>query len=223
MSTIPIRDLVKTRKPSIETLLMDYGNVLSLPQSVAEVERMAQLCGLPMPEFEDVRWKIRPEYDRGQMNGPSYWRAVIATGNKVVEAGQIEELISMDIQSWLSINTSTMQWVKHLRRQGVRLAMLSNMPAELARYMENNSDWTACFSPMIFSCDLGCIKPDPAIYRLCLTKLKTAADRVLFVDDRAENVAAAIESGMHGIVFDGADQTRHRVEELFDLRASPSR
>jgi putative hydrolase of the HAD superfamily len=64
------------------------------------------------------------------------------------------------------------------------------------------------------SCYLGLRKPGPAIYRRALDILGKPADRILFIDDRAENVAAAAASGMKTIQFQGADSLRHELEKL---------
>ncbi|GGF40833.1 hypothetical protein GCM10011611_54080 [Aliidongia dinghuensis] len=54
------------------------------------------------------------------------------------------------------------------------------------------------------SFELGLVKPDPTAYRRVLTLEQCAAEDVVFVDDRAENVAAATALGMDGIVFTDA-------------------
>ena len=64
------------------------------------------------------------------------------------------------------------------------------------------------------SCYLGLRKPEPAIYRRALDILGRPAERILFIDDRAENAAAAAASGMKTIRFEGADQLRSQLESL---------
>jgi FMN phosphatase YigB (HAD superfamily) len=44
-------------------------------------------------------------------------------------------------------------------------------------------------------------KPDPAIYLKTAEALKTEVDRILFIDDRAENVAAAAKLGMQAVHY----------------------
>jgi putative hydrolase of the HAD superfamily len=53
------------------------------------------------------------------------------------------------------------------------------------------------------SCYLGLRKPGQAIYKRALDILGVPAQRILFIDDRAENVAAAEAVGMKGIRFTG--------------------
>ncbi len=47
----------------------------------------------------------------------------------------------------------------------------------------------------------GVAKPDPAIYRIAAARAGVRVDRCLFVDDRQENVDAALALGMTGVLF----------------------
>ncbi|MGB6687781.1 MAG: HAD-IA family hydrolase [Terracidiphilus sp.] len=61
------------------------------------------------------------------------------------------------------------------------------------------------------SCYLGLRKPEPAIYRRALDILGRPAERILFIDDRTENAAAAAAAGMKVIRFEGADKLRSQL------------
>ena len=64
------------------------------------------------------------------------------------------------------------------------------------------------------SCYLGLRKPEAAIYKRALDILGRPAERVLFIDDRAENVAGAVGAGVRGIVFTGAESLRGELVSL---------
>jgi putative hydrolase of the HAD superfamily len=64
------------------------------------------------------------------------------------------------------------------------------------------------------SCYLGLRKPEAAIYRRALDILGKPPERVLFIDDRAENVAGAAAAGMKTIRFEGADPLRRELQAL---------
>jgi putative hydrolase of the HAD superfamily len=207
-------------RTAIQAVIFDYGNVLSRPQASSDLNAMAERCGMPIERFHEFYWKFRPAYDRGELNGTSYWTAVTAEGGKRPTPEDISQLVSLDIQSWLHINQATMTWAVQLRRAGIRLALLSNMPFEIARYIESNCPWVSYFDPLIFSCDLGSVKPELTIYKNCLARLNILPDKVLFLDDRAENVAAAAQLGIPGLVFDDMEKVSREVQRLFDLSLS---
>jgi putative hydrolase of the HAD superfamily len=70
------------------------------------------------------------------------------------------------------------------------------------------------FNVSLSSCYLGLRKPDAAIYRRALDILGRPAERILFIDDRAENVAGAAASGMKAVIFEGANPLRRALEAL---------
>lgn len=69
-------------------------------------------------------------------------------------------------------------------------------------------DWLGRFDVLVLSYQLRTVKPDPAIYRYVLEKLGSLAGETLFVDDRQENVDAALALGMKGVVFSTVDKLR---------------
>ncbi len=56
------------------------------------------------------------------------------------------------------------------------------------------------------------MKPDPAIYALALDRFGLAPDEGLFVDDRADNVAAAERGGFVGHIFRDAPTLRSALK-----------
>lgn len=57
----------------------------------------------------------------------------------------------------------------------------------------------------------GYVKPDPRLFQILLDRYQLKAEECIFVDDNPDNVAAARELGMQGIVFRGADDFRKQL------------
>jgi putative hydrolase of the HAD superfamily len=70
------------------------------------------------------------------------------------------------------------------------------------------------FQVAFSSCYFGLRKPDRAMYRRALDILGRPPERVLFIDDRQQNVDGATATGMKAILFEGADVLRGRLERL---------
>jgi putative hydrolase of the HAD superfamily len=70
------------------------------------------------------------------------------------------------------------------------------------------------FDVALSSCYLGLRKPEAAIYRRALDILGRPAERILFIDDRTENVAGAEAAGMKAIQFKGSDSLRGELVSL---------
>jgi glucose-1-phosphatase len=67
------------------------------------------------------------------------------------------------------------------------------------------------FDPVLFSCELGAVKPDPAIFRAALDRLGCAPADVLFLDDRPTNVTAARGLGLAAETYVDARQAADRI------------
>jgi putative hydrolase of the HAD superfamily len=70
------------------------------------------------------------------------------------------------------------------------------------------------FKVAFSSCYMGLRKPEPAMYLRALDILGCKPGRVLFIDDRQENVAGGLAAGMKAIRFTGAETLRAALGEL---------
>jgi 2-haloacid dehalogenase len=64
------------------------------------------------------------------------------------------------------------------------------------------------FRDVVVSGREGLLKPDPAIYRLCLARNGLDPARALFIDDSPANVAGAAAVGLEAIRFTGPEDLR---------------
>jgi putative hydrolase of the HAD superfamily len=91
---------------------------------------------------------------------------------------------------------------------------LNNEARETNEYRFSHFGLRNYFKVAFSSCYLSLRKPEPPIYRAALDILGRPADRVLFIDDRQENVAGAITAGMKAIQFQGAVALRTELVSL---------
>ena len=70
------------------------------------------------------------------------------------------------------------------------------------------------FERIFISHDMGVRKPEERSFLIVLEALGLPADAVVFIDDREENVEAARALGIHGIVFENAQDTETRFLKL---------
>ena len=185
----------------ITTVIFDFGYVLSLPPRVSDYQELAALAGVDGKPFEAIYWGQRADYDRGAIDGPTYWRRIAkATGKEIIPA-QIQSLIAADIAIWMRANPIMMEWVLALKHHGLKIAVLSNMPIEISRYMRQNAPWFGDFDYVCFSAEVHLAKPEAAIFHASLKALRSRPEECLFIDDRPENVEAARALGMQALQF----------------------
>jgi putative hydrolase of the HAD superfamily len=193
-------------------VMFDYGGVICTPQPDGDVAAMAAVAGAGMADFAGGYWPFRSAYDAADLTARGYWQAVAGHLGRSFTGSQIGELVRLDIVSWSHLQQGTLEVIREARAAGHRLALLSNAPAEMARAVEG-MPLAGHFEYLLFSCDLRAVKPDATCFGKALSRLGAAAEEVTFVDDRAENVAAAAMLGLRAIQFTGAQPLRSALAE----------
>ena len=102
----------------------------------------------------------------------------------------------------------TVAVVRDLHAAGVPLLGLTNWSAELYPYAPATFDFLALLDDVVVSGREGVAKPDPRRLRDRRGAGRAPARRLAFVDDRADNVAAAAALGMDAILFTDAATLR---------------
>jgi len=87
-----------------------------------------------------------------------------------------------------------------------RLGLLSNTDPLHVRHMEASYPFFALFPVRIYSCVVGCSKPNPLIFREALRALKVRAEEAIYIDDVEAYVEAAKGLGMASIRFQSPPQ-----------------
>jgi 2-haloacid dehalogenase len=82
-----------------------------------------------------------------------------------------------------------------LRAKGVAVFALTNFGRHSFAEARPQMDFLAEFDRTYVSGEMGVIKPDPQIYQMVEADCGLAGDRLLFTDDRADNIAAAADRG----------------------------
>ena len=200
-----------------QAVILDYGNVLSLPPTPEAVEGIAAVMNAPVELFLSSAWGHRLAYDKAELNPADYWNLVARECSCMVTSEQIERLVELDSQSWGRPNEAIVKWARAIREAGLRTAILSNMPAPMRDYLDRSCAWLPEFDQRTFSCDVRSAKPMPEIYAHCLKGLGIAPQDALFLDDRLENVQAAQEFGIHTILFTDAEEAGWELERRFSI------
>jgi putative hydrolase of the HAD superfamily len=194
--------------PAVDTVLFDYGMVLSGPPDPTAWARMRAVTGLDEKRLHAAYWEFRHDYDRAALTGPAYWHAVAAHAGIALTDAQLSELLADDVDLWTDLNTPMVEWAARLQRAGIRTGILSNIGDCIAEGIIAKLPWLSGFYHCTWSHSLFMAKPEPAIFLKAAEALDTPPSRILFIDDREDNVAAAVASGMTAIQY-----TNHAVFE----------
>jgi putative hydrolase of the HAD superfamily len=202
----------------INWVVFDLGDVVL--RSTTALPELADLLGVAPDRFTEAYFAHRKEYDLHTDPGVFWTSVALDAGAHAPDTALWAELVRIDDLGWSTTDPETIQLVDDLAAlPGVELAVLSNAPSSMGRLIQTQP-WSAAFEHLLFSGDLGVIKPDQQIYRTLLDRLRARGDRptrpdeVAFLDDRADNIAGSIEAGIHGFVFTGAARARTDLRTL---------
>ncbi len=185
-------------------LLCDYGEVLCFPPSAADraVLMAAADWNPARGDFWQAYWTDRLAYDRADLSAEEYWTRMLGYAPR---PDQLGHLIAADTAGWLHPNRAVIAAAERAGERGLRLAILSNAPAEVAAGIDS-APWLAAFCQRFFSCRLRAVKPEAVAYRAVLDALGAEPSEVVFFDDRPANVAGAARVGIDARLFKTAAQ-----------------
>jgi putative hydrolase of the HAD superfamily len=195
----------------VKAVLFDYGMVLSGPPDPAAWARILTITNLSEDILHREYWTHRHAYDRGDLTGIAYWNKVATGAGIILIPAQITELIAADVDLWSQLNTPMLEWAQRLQRAGIRTGILSNIGDAMSTGLLAKYEWLKDFDHRTWSHCFNLAKPEPAIYLHAADGLQTPPANILFIDDRPENIAAALTVGMQAIHYTTHDAFEHEM------------
>ena len=193
---------------ALRAVVFDYGMVLTGEPDAEAYAALLRITGLPRERFEPRYWADRPAYDEGKLSGIAFWQKFLRDAGIPPNQEMVEELNRWDVRLWTAQNPDMLAWQLALKQRGLLTAILSNMGDDVLVSVEREFDWIHRFDVLVWSCQVGVVKPDPAIYRYALKQLQTQPEETLFIDDKLLNIEAAQALGMQAIEFSTIERLR---------------
>jgi len=174
-----------------------------------------------------VQWRPEDAFDRliGEARRRALFSAVdLDTMNKRVDLGdEIADVVAECAVAHPEWREEVLIWNTHwadmfqpvipesvrllraLRARGVPVLALSNFGDRTFDLAQTMYPFLTEFDQMYISGRMRMMKPDPEIYAALEAACGFAPDRLLFADDRADNIAAAEARGWQGHLFEGPE------------------
>lgn len=197
----------------ISTILFDVGGVL-LTNAWDRRERDAVLArfGLDRADFEFRHAEVADPWERDEVSVDEYLRRTVFFQPR--SFSQAEFLDAIRVES-VPLSDSALGVVRQLAASDQYvLATVNNESRAMNEYRLSKFGLPEYFSAFFTSCYLGVRKPDRRIYQIALDVLQRDPDGAVFIDDRPENVAAAVSLGIHGIRYQGSAQLADELGRL---------
>ena len=176
-----------------DVLLFDLGGVLV---ENSAIEGLQALLQTPLAEAAIrqrlVECRTLRDFEVGALEPSAFAKAFVTEWDLAVPPS----MFLGHFRSWSRALLPGARELLDRLRPRYRLAALSNSNAVHWDRNTNDLGITGLFDVAYSSHQLGCHKPEPAIYREALNRLGVAAERVAFFDDFEPNVIAARAEGM---------------------------
>ncbi|MER8072907.1 HAD family phosphatase [Streptomyces sp. NPDC094034] len=190
----------RSQSESSTIVVWDLGGVLA--PSGRALGALAAALDVPESGLADPYWAHRDAYDLGA-SPDEYWHRIAKDLGRPLNQEWVDRLDRIDTECWSGLAPESADLLARLTHRGTPLGILSNAPDSLATAVRRAS-WSDVFETLVFSSDLGLMKPDPLVYGKTDERLGRAPSDVVFFDDRRENVAAARAHGWRAHVWTGA-------------------
>jgi putative hydrolase of the HAD superfamily len=164
-------------------------------------------------EYRDWYWSDPERLYWGRLHLEAARREIVAGGlrrlgvDDLLMAKEIASAYAVLREEGVKTFPDAMKVLRALRVRGIRLALVTNGPAELQESKIAVHRLPDLFDCILISGNLGYGKPDERIFRLALTELGVAAHETWMVGDNLEwDVLAAQRLGILGIWVDAHGQ-----------------
>ena len=162
------------------------------------------------------------EVETGRMSGRHYFDRYIRPLAPTWSYGDL-------VQVWVDVfsrNERGQRLFADLRRQRHPVYLLSNLASFNAEAIaQKYPSFFDASSGNFFSFELGCVKPEPEIYRKVTSRIGAAPAECLFLDDTMECVEGARRAGLQALLFAASqiNGIRRAVARALGERTGPAR
>ncbi|MFF2644062.1 HAD family hydrolase [Streptomyces niveus] len=188
-----------TRLPPFDAVLCDLDGVIRF-YDTSEVTRLERAAGLPEGTTASVGYA--PENDLPLLLGRitrEQWADSIVQGLLPrVSPYEAEALALAFTTADFRADEAVVGLLRRVRDH-CPLVLVTNATRWLDEDLRRLG-LTGLAHSVVNSSHVGVAKPDPGIYEIAVRRAGVPPDRCLFVDDRQENVDAAVALGMTGVL-----------------------
>jgi putative hydrolase of the HAD superfamily len=200
----------------IRAVVLDIGSVLEIIDESVFPEPFERRHGL---EPGAVGAAIRRLPEHPGTSGISeekvrrHWQLALD-----LDDSQTDELMA-DYWSWYvgTLDQELYDWFA-AQRASRKTGILSNSGPG-AREAERCWGFEEITDDIVYSHEVGLMKPDPRIYALSAERLGVLPSEVVFLDDVEGHVAAAREAGWHAVVHRSTPESIREVERIIAQQA----
>jgi putative hydrolase of the HAD superfamily len=188
-----------------EAIVFDFGGVLITPIT-DHLTRVAARNGTSMDTLLHVllgpREVSMPDHpwhraERGEIATAEFQSLVQPWADEAGLTLMGDEYDSI-MDGVFVVRDAVIERIRGLRAEGYTVGLLTNSFFEFRAHLESRVDFSV-FDVVVDSSEVGCRKPEPAIYELTAQRVGAAPGEILYLDDFLANVEGAWAAGWDAI------------------------
>ena len=191
----------------IKAVIFDIGEVLQIDPKGERYEKLSRGFGIPAKEIKNFIEAHRSEIWLGKLNNRKFCDLVKRKFEVKKDILPIWEKVYNEIP----LNKEIIKILPELKKN-YRLAVISN--AHEASSSVRKEKFAKIFEFMIFSCDVGFVKPQKEIFDIALGKLKLKPEECVMIDDNEKKLSTPSQMGFKTILFKSNSQLIKELKSL---------
>lgn len=200
--------------PMPKAFLFDIGNVIIGFDFTITAQKLASKCDVsPDEAFRRVA-QLTDRLECGQLSAETF---IAEASDRIGFQGSRFEFRSA-FEDIFTLNQPIVELIESLHQREIPLHLLSNTNPIHVPFFEKTYPVFNCFEGRIYSHEVGCMKPNPEIYRIAIDTLTLEPAETVYIDDLPANCAAGREAGLESICYnkDEHDAFLAQVGPLID-------
>jgi putative hydrolase of the HAD superfamily len=181
----------------IKTIIFDIGGVVTHTDFKAIYSGFARRIGIAPEVVIEYHKTHLSDLLLGNTTIERFWQDMRDAGGD--PALNFEEIWVDEGSKHREINDGLLALIEKLRKN-YSVGTLTNLTASRL-LIDEKMDIYLHFDYTVLSCVEHLKKPDPAFYRIALARADAQPDEAIFIDDREEPVAIAVQMGIKGILY----------------------
>jgi epoxide hydrolase-like predicted phosphatase len=198
----------------IKAIIWDVGGVLIRTEDRRPRTMLADMLGLTYEQIDYHAFNspTGKAAQRGEITYEAHWNALAEQFNL-----RPDEIEPVQTSFWGGdvLDRTLIDYIKTLHGD-YSMAILSNYASNLRPELTDKWKIADLFDPIFISCELGMVKPNPAIFRHAVDTLGIAPDEAVFIDDFRHNVQGAQAAGLHALQFLNTEQIIDALNHILE-------
>ncbi|MEM6278636.1 MAG: HAD family phosphatase [Verrucomicrobiota bacterium] len=182
----------------VRTCLFDIGNVILAFDFRKAAQKIEPFSNCSADEGLALVSTLTDPLERGEITTDEFYDEA----SRMIGYHGERSFLKRSFEDIFEVNEPIVRLIESLHSNGVPLHLLSNTNGIHVPFFESTYPVFDCFEGRIYSHEVGCMKPDPEIYKIATKQLDLSPATTLYIDDLPANCEAGRAAGFFTVQYD---------------------